>query len=84
MNRANRCYLSFSNRGMAFRGAHAARVWAMTSPSSRTFSSSLGSIALLCRKIVSAKTPKPAREPRALPRFRINARLNPPDTPHRS
>src|SRR6266702_2095903 len=41
----------------------------MTSPSSRTFSSSLGPIAFLCMKIGSARTPKPAREPRALPRY---------------
>jgi len=50
------------------RGAHAAaRVLAMTPSSSRTFSSSLETMRLLCRKIVSARAPKPAREPRALP-----------------
>ncbi len=48
-------------------GAHASRVLAMTSPSSRTFSSSLGYPS--ARKIVSARPPKPAREPRALPRM---------------
>jgi hypothetical protein len=48
------------------RGAHAARVLAMTSLSSRTFSLQ-EEVTSLLRKIVSAWTPKPAREPRALP-----------------
>jgi hypothetical protein len=57
-------------------GAHAARVQAMTSPSSRTFSSSLGPIAFFCRKIVSARPPKPAREAACAPQITAAVQVN--------
>lgn len=47
-------------------GAHTTRVLAMTFSSSRTFSSPGRVFNRSSEKIVSARPPKPAREPRAL------------------